>query len=81
MTLLKDSRFSAMFSNPDFQIDTESPEYKLLNPVVTKLEKAKKNQEKSEDKMSKFTEILDEVGVQIYSILRSIRIGGENMRR
>lgn len=60
MTLLKDSRFSAMFSNPDFQIDTESPEYKLLNPVVTKLEKAKKNQEKSEDKMSKFTEILDE---------------------
>ena len=58
MTLLKDDRFSAMFSNPDFQIDTESPEYKLINPVVSKLDKAKKKQ----DKISKFTEIVDDVG-------------------
>ena len=58
MTLLKDDRFSAMFSNPDFQIDTESPEYKLINPVVSKLDKAKKKQ----DKMAKFTEIVDGVG-------------------
>ena len=58
MTLLKDDRFSAMFSNPDFQIDTESPEYKLLNPVVSKLDKAKK---KKQQQMSKFTEILDDV--------------------
>ena len=57
MTLLKDDRFSAMFSNPDFQIDTESPEYKLINPVVSKLDKAKKKQ----GKMAKFTEIVDDV--------------------
>ena len=56
MTLLKDDRFSAMFSNPDFQIDTESPEFKLLNPVVSKLDKAKKKQQQ----MSQFKEILNE---------------------
>lgn len=56
MTLLKDDRFSAMFSNPDFQIDTESSEYKLINPVVSKLDKAKKKQ----NKMAKFTEIVDD---------------------
>ena len=56
MTLLKDNRFSEMFSNPDFQIDTESTEYKLLNPIVAKLDKAKKKQQRSQ-----FTEIHDEV--------------------
>lgn len=55
MTLLKDDRFSAMFSNPDFQIDKESEDYKLLNPVVAKLDKAKK---KKADKLAaQFDEI------------------------
>lgn len=37
--LLKDSRFSRMFENPDFQVDTESEEYRLLNPLVSRLDK------------------------------------------
>ncbi|CAH1775195.1 unnamed protein product [Owenia fusiformis] len=40
-TLLQDDRFSAMFKNPDFQVDPESEDYKLLNPVVSKLEKSR----------------------------------------
>lgn len=31
-SLLSDSRFSELFTNPDFQIDTKSREYALLNP-------------------------------------------------
>lgn len=31
--LMQDARFSAMFSNPDFEIDTESLQYKLLHPA------------------------------------------------
>ncbi|KAL4235680.1 Nucleolar protein 10 [Mactra antiquata] len=59
-TLLKDDRFSAMFVNPDFQIDKESEEYKLLNPIVSKLDKAKqKHQEKLELKQQ-FDEIEDD---------------------
>eukprot|EP00048_Salpingoeca_helianthica_P004914 m.82191 g.82191 ORF g.82191 m.82191 type:complete len:669 (+) comp13394_c4_seq1:575-2581(+) len=33
---LGDSRFADMFKNPDFQIDTESHEYKLLHPVAAR---------------------------------------------
>lgn len=44
--LLKDDRFSAMFSNPEFQIDTESEDYRLLNPVISKIDKAKKNKQR-----------------------------------
>ena len=59
MTLLKDNRFSAMFRNPDFQIDTESEEYKLLNPVIAKLDKAKMKKQKEE--MDKLEEMDDDV--------------------
>jgi ribosome biogenesis protein ENP2 len=53
LTLLKDNRFSDMFKNPDFQINKESEEYKLLNPVVSKLDKAKKKkQQKLEDQFN-----------------------------
>ena len=40
-TLLKDDRFKALFSNPDFQVDKESEEYSLLNPVVSQLDKTR----------------------------------------
>lgn len=45
---LGDDRFSAMFSNPDFQVDEESQEFKLLHPVVSKhdRERQKKQREK-----------------------------------
>lgn len=40
-TLLKDDRFSAMFKNPDFEIDKNTEEFRLLNPVLSKLDKTK----------------------------------------
>jgi len=40
--LLNDSRFSEIFKNPDFQVDVESEEFRLLNPVVNKLDKTSK---------------------------------------
>lgn len=39
--LLKDDRFKALFSNPDFQVDKNSEEYSLLNPVISQLDKSK----------------------------------------
>lgn len=39
--LLKDERFKALFSNPDFQIDKNTEEYILLNPVISQLAKSK----------------------------------------
>ncbi|XP_052774034.1 nucleolar protein 10-like [Mya arenaria] len=57
MTLLKDSRFSDMFSNPDFQIEKESEEYKLLNPVVAKLDRARKTKQAKLDQQ--FQEMQD----------------------
>ncbi|CAG8829719.1 4801_t:CDS:2, partial [Dentiscutata erythropus] len=32
---LKDTRFGELFSNPDFEIDKNSIEYKLLHPTLT----------------------------------------------
>lgn len=63
MTLLKDDRFSAMFNNPDFQIDKESEDYKLLNPVVTKLDKAKKK------KQEKLAAQFEEIDVSLFCCL------------
>ncbi|XP_076236423.1 nucleolar protein 10-like isoform X2 [Calliopsis andreniformis] len=40
-SLLKDDRFKALFSNPDFQVDTNSEEYALLNPVISQLERSR----------------------------------------
>uniref|UniRef100_H2YS54 Nucleolar protein 10 n=1 Tax=Ciona savignyi TaxID=51511 RepID=H2YS54_CIOSA len=36
VSLLEDSRFKSMFEDPSFQVDEESEEFKLLNPVVSK---------------------------------------------
>lgn len=61
--LLKDERFKALFSNPDFQVDTNSEEYALLNPVVSQLAKGKAKklkqqlaQEEEEEAENKFNE-------------------------
>lgn len=58
-TLLEDDRFSAMFSNPEFQINVNSDEYKLVNPVVSKLDKVRR---KKQAKMEQFAEVSDEEG-------------------
>ncbi|XP_059049775.1 nucleolar protein 10 isoform X2 [Achroia grisella] len=39
--LLKDDRFKALFENPEFEVDKEAEEYRLLNPVMSKFTKNK----------------------------------------
>ncbi|XP_012284863.1 nucleolar protein 10 isoform X2 [Orussus abietinus] len=46
--LLKDDRFKALFTNPDFQVDTNSEEYSLLKPVVSQLDKTRAKKLKKE---------------------------------
>ncbi|CAH0725782.1 unnamed protein product, partial [Brenthis ino] len=41
MDLLKDDRFKALFENPDFEVDKDADEYRLLNPVLARLDKNK----------------------------------------
>ena len=36
-----DERFSALFSNPDFEVDAESEEFQLLHPIMAHREKIK----------------------------------------
>ena len=40
---LGDDRFASMFTNKDFQVDFESEEYRLLHPVISKQDKARRN--------------------------------------
>uniref|UniRef100_A0A8C5X604 Nucleolar protein 10 n=1 Tax=Malurus cyaneus samueli TaxID=2593467 RepID=A0A8C5X604_9PASS len=41
-SLLKDDRFKVMFENPDFQVDEQSEEFRLLNPLVSKISEKRK---------------------------------------
>lgn len=57
-TLLKDDRFADMFKDSAFQVDTEAEEYKLLNPLVTKLEKNRKKKDLQQEALdSQFDEV------------------------
>lgn len=40
-SLLDDTRFSAMFENPEFEINKDADEYKMLTPVLSRLDKSK----------------------------------------
>lgn len=40
-SLLDDNRFSAMFENPAFEVDKDADEYKMLTPVLSRLDKSK----------------------------------------
>ena len=46
--LLEDDRFGGLFTNPEFEVDTTEEAYRLLNPVVSKLD----NQSKKEVRKS-----------------------------
>ena len=37
--MLADDRFSAMFERPEFQVDMESEEYRLINPLMSQMDK------------------------------------------
>ncbi|XP_065898622.1 nucleolar protein 10-like isoform X2 [Dysidea avara] len=54
---LGDDRFKEMFTNPDFQIDEESEEYKLLYPTLAK--KAQRKEKEKQLLMDEFEEIND----------------------
>ncbi|XP_050529518.1 nucleolar protein 10 [Daktulosphaira vitifoliae] len=59
-SLLKDDRFKALFENPAFQVDTNAEEYKLLNPVLKRLDKSK--QKKLEQEIqNQFQQVDDEI--------------------
>lgn len=36
-SVLGDDRFKVMFENPDYQVDEQSIEFRLLNPIVSKV--------------------------------------------
>ncbi|XP_052125716.1 nucleolar protein 10 [Frankliniella occidentalis] len=42
--LLQDNRFKALFENPEFQVDKNAEEYRLLNPVLNRVDKSKKKE-------------------------------------
>lgn len=39
--LLEDDRFKLLFENPDYEVDKNADEYRLLNPVLSRLDKKK----------------------------------------
>lgn len=41
-SILNDDRFKVMFENPDFQVDEKSEEFRLLNPLVSKISEKRK---------------------------------------
>lgn len=41
-SILGDDRFKVMFENPDFQVDEQSEEFRLLNPIVSKVGQKRK---------------------------------------
>ncbi|XP_065203344.1 nucleolar protein 10 [Planococcus citri] len=45
-SLLKDERFSALFKDPEFEVDPTAEEYRLLNPVLKKLDEKRQNIQK-----------------------------------
>lgn len=52
-SLLKDKRFESMFTDPNFQIDRESNEYHLINPLVSKLDRVKAKKERQRQMVQK----------------------------
>ncbi|XP_075149787.1 nucleolar protein 10 lethal (2) 34Fd [Haematobia irritans] len=55
--LLEDNRFKAMFENTDFNIDKNAEEYKLLAPVLNRLEKSKLKEIKKRIEVARVNEL------------------------
>ncbi|KNC25305.1 hypothetical protein FF38_02560 [Lucilia cuprina] len=58
--LLEDNRFKAMFENKDFNIDKNAEEYKLLAPVLNRLEKSKLKEIKKRIEVARVNELHEE---------------------
>ncbi|CAL7942770.1 unnamed protein product [Xylocopa violacea] len=58
-SILTDERFKQLFTNPDFQVDQNSEEYTLLNPVISQLSKSKRKKTKAVVEETKKTMELD----------------------
>lgn len=59
-SILHDDRFQVMFENPDFQVDERSEEFRLINPLISKMgEKRKKKL-----KMLEEQEVLGQVSLE-----------------
>lgn len=41
-SILGDDRFKMMFENPDYQVDEQSEEFRLINPIVSKVGQKRK---------------------------------------
>uniref|UniRef100_T1ID67 NUC153 domain-containing protein n=1 Tax=Rhodnius prolixus TaxID=13249 RepID=T1ID67_RHOPR len=60
-SILRDNRFKALFENPDFHIDPNSEEYRLLNPVLSRLDKSRKKQLEKELLSRQFDPVEEEL--------------------
>ena len=59
--MLRDSRFDAMFTNPDFQIDERDDKYRQLDPVINKINKTvKKAKQFSEEFKQEIDSVVEE---------------------
>lgn len=70
--LLKDDRFKALFNNPDFEVDKNTDEYRLLNPVLTRLDSNKKKELKKQLAEEKVEENVryELILINVYSVMQ-----------
>jgi ribosome biogenesis protein ENP2 len=62
--LLSDDRFGNLFTNPDFEIDTEDPDFKLRNPSgVATAKRKKENMDSDDDEDDMNNENTDDIRV------------------
>ncbi|KAH0821933.1 hypothetical protein GEV33_000858 [Tenebrio molitor] len=62
-SLLQDSRFARLFENPDFEVDKNADEYRLLNPVLSRLDQNKKKELKKKLLAQEFEPVEEELEV------------------
>lgn len=62
---MKDDRFKALFRNPDYQVDPNSDEYRLLHPMVSKADKAASKKIQSQNKKANAFAQFEKVDVKI----------------
>lgn len=58
--LLEDTRFKALFENPDFEVDKNADEYRLLNPVLSRLDQAKRKELRKKMQSEEFEPVDEE---------------------